>query len=65
MVSNDPTASKPSPPPPGSKAGAAGDSTECARKPIEPGPDPDGTTNDPGAIDRKPPGAVELDLFLG
>ncbi len=67
MVSNDSAAA--SQPSSSSSSGAKADadrkSAECARGPIEVGPENTGTTNDPGATDRKPVGAAELDLFLG
>lgn len=65
MLSNDPADRSQPSSSPGVKAGAAENSAECARKPIETGPESGGSNNDPGANDRKPPGVDDLDLLLG
>jgi hypothetical protein len=65
MLSNDPAESKPSSPPSASGAGAAGNSDDCSRKPIEAGPEGGGTGTDPGATDKKPLGVSDLELLLG
>ncbi len=66
MISNDSADSQPSSSPASLAMGYAVETAaEPARKPIEVGPESTGTTNDPGATDRKPLGADDLDLLLG
>ena len=66
MLSNDPAdRSQPSSSTSRAEAGTAGNSDECARKPIETAPEPGGTINDPGANDRKPPNVDDFNRFLG
>jgi hypothetical protein len=58
MIDNDSTTSQPVPASPG-------DPEDPTRKPIETGAEGGGTTTDPGATDRKPPAACDLELLLG
>jgi hypothetical protein len=58
VINNDSNAPQPSP-------AAKADREDPTRKPIETGADGGGTTTDPAASDRKPPGVSDLDLLLG